>query len=100
MGLLSPVISVNISTSRMEVVRLLSAREPSAGRPARVRVQGESVNISMLLCCEETRSEKGFDVASFRVHDGTQFEVKLRLGRPCVLRWAALQLFSNDAHNL
>ncbi len=54
----------------------------------------------MLLSCEERPSNKSFDVARFRVHDGTQFEMKLRPGGPLSPAEAALQLFSNDVHNL
>src|SRR6516164_8265457 len=77
MGFLSPVISVKISISRIVVVRLLSAREPGAGRPASVRVQGESFGIFVLLCCEGWRSNKSCDVARFCLHDGTQLRVQL-----------------------
>src|SRR5215813_11934164 len=77
MGFLSPVISVNISTSRIVVVRLLSARDPSGGLPASVRVQGESFDIFVLLCGEGGWLGEARGVINLRVHDGTQCRMKL-----------------------
>src|SRR4030095_8924993 len=77
MGFLSPVISVNISTSRMVVVRLLSARRPATGRPASVRVQGESVDIFVLLCCEGWLLGQIRDVTGLGFHCCTQICMKL-----------------------
>src|SRR6516165_1989197 len=77
MGLLSPVISVDLSILRNKVVRLLSAREPSAGRPASVRVQGELFDIFVLLCCEGGQLIQARDVIRLRLRDGTQFRMKL-----------------------
>src|SRR5215467_4671365 len=77
MGFLSPVISVNSSTLRIVVVRLLSAQRPGAGRPASVRVQGESVDIFVLLCCEGRQWGQVRDVICLRFHCCTQISMKL-----------------------
>src|SRR5215469_811608 len=77
MGFWSPVISVNISTSRIVVVRLLSALEPRAGRPASVRVHGESSDIVVLLCCEGGQLRQARGMIGLHFHDGTQFRMKL-----------------------
>src|SRR5215468_3149031 len=77
MGFLSPVISVNISTSRIVVVRLLSALEPRAGRPASVFVHGELSDIVVLLCCEGWQLRQVRGVIGLRLHDVTQLRMKL-----------------------
>ena len=47
--LLSPVIAVNISTSRIDVARRRSARAPTCGWPASVCFQGKSFAIIVAL---------------------------------------------------